>query len=279
MKTVAIVSLKGGVGKTTTAANLGAALAQLGGSEVLLIDCDPRNQLGLHFGIGGEVAGLAQATLRGVRWARAVTPGLDGVACLPFGAVSERQRGELAALVARRPALLGDELGDPALAAHELALIDVAPWPLPLFDRVLALADLLLVVLWADAASFATLPSLAELLARRRAAPADRPGAHVLLNGVDGTRLSQDTRALAAAQSLLPVLPFAIHRDTAVPEALALQRPLVAGAPTSQAARDFRHAADWLLDELAALPEDAGAATTLGEPFTAAGLPPTQGAG
>ena len=52
----ALLNQKGGVGKTTSTVNIGAAIASLG-RRTLLIDLDPQSHLSLHLGVDGESAG------------------------------------------------------------------------------------------------------------------------------------------------------------------------------------------------------------------------------
>lgn len=258
MKTVAIVSMKGGVGRTAVAANLGALLAQGRPRPPLLVDLDPRNQLGLYFGVSAsDAAGIALATLRESSWARVLHQRLDGAACVPFGEVTDEERGDLEARLARRPEILQERLADPAFQDRPFALVDAAPGPSAYFQSVLQVADLVIVVALADPASFATLPSLQAQLRRYCRPRAGFGGAHLLLNLVDdATTLSRDVRAAFQAESALSVLPFVIHKDEAVREALAFQRTVIEQAPSSQATADFRKLAEWTLAGLDTVGKD-----------------------
>jgi chromosome partitioning protein len=56
MTVYAIVNQKGGVGKTTTAVNLGAALREIG-RQVLVVDLDPQGNATLHCGLNPDKQG------------------------------------------------------------------------------------------------------------------------------------------------------------------------------------------------------------------------------
>src|SRR5262245_50404316 len=81
MHTIALVNQKGGVGKSTTAVNLSAGLAQLG-RRVLLIDLDPQAHSTLALGLdpkklSATVYSLLSGALPVREVIRPVTPGLS----------------------------------------------------------------------------------------------------------------------------------------------------------------------------------------------------------
>jgi len=85
MRKIALINQKGGVGKTTTVVNLGAALARLG-SRVVVVDLDPQANLSLHLGLDVPAGGpstyavLVDNLPFGAAVRPTSTPGLSAVA-------------------------------------------------------------------------------------------------------------------------------------------------------------------------------------------------------
>ncbi|WP_431271080.1 cellulose synthase operon protein YhjQ/BcsQ [Dankookia sp. P2] len=129
MPLICIASPKGGVGKTTLAANLADALRRQG-RRVLAMDLDPQNALRLHFGVALADRGgfLAQAA-QGLNWRDAVRQTPAGVALLPHGTVAMADALATVGLLERAPDLLlgplREMLADPAL----IVVADLPPGP------------------------------------------------------------------------------------------------------------------------------------------------------
>ncbi len=126
MRSIAIINQKGGVGKTTTAVNLSAALADCG-KRVCLVDLDPQAHASLHLGVVPAEATTSiydvlmdQADLSDV--ATQVRPGLTVVPShLDLAAAEVELAGEVG-----REVILRDRLAAAELAADYL-LIDCPP--------------------------------------------------------------------------------------------------------------------------------------------------------
>jgi chromosome partitioning protein len=142
---VAMLNQKGGVGKTTSTVNLGAALARLG-QRVLLVDLDPQSNLSLHFGVE-PVEG--QPTVHELLMDDAVCieettvtarPGLDFVPAVTELALVE---GELADRLGMQHALRRKL--EPVYERYDVILLDCPPSLGVLSVNALTVADEVLV--------------------------------------------------------------------------------------------------------------------------------------
>ena len=92
MPLICVCSPKGGVGKTTLAANLAYSLARTG-SKVLALDFDVQNALRLHFGVPlNDERGYVAKALELHDWSQCVLSAGSNIFVLPYGEVSEAQR-------------------------------------------------------------------------------------------------------------------------------------------------------------------------------------------
>lgn len=252
MSIVGIISMKGGVGKTSTTANMACAMAaQLGPDRVTVIDLDPQNGLHWHFGVNGEsTAGVCKHSLQNSDWADASLPSDFGVDCVPYGAVTESEREAFETLLATNANWVKEQITRAGLDHDRLVLIDTPPGPSVYLKQVFACADLVLIVVLADAGSYATIPAMESWLGQMSGACPNTPNVYVI-NQVDRNEsLNRDVAELLQQHLGDRLAPARIHRDEAVGEALAMQQPVLAYDPHGQASHDLMQLAAWVINAL-----------------------------
>lgn len=248
---LSVVSAKGGVGKTTLAANLSKVFSAE--HSVLAVDLDPQNALRLHSGIAVHgVDGVARASLEGRSWSSAVSKTASPrLSVLPYGELKEEDRDAFEVFLSSRPNWLIDGLNQLALGSSDLVVIDTPPGPSLYQQQVLRASHFVLVVVHADAASYATLAAMESSIDRYCVGRGDFLGYGYLLNSVHvGSALSRDVMRVMRANLGERVLPMVVHQDEAVREALAMDQFVQQYAPNSEAANDVFRVGRWVLQGL-----------------------------
>jgi cellulose synthase operon protein YhjQ len=252
MSIVGIVSMKGGVGKTSITANLATAVAaKLGSGRVSTVDLDPQNALHWHLGFQDiQSRGVCEQSLINEDWREIALVNDAGVRCLPYGDVSEPNREAFESLLAQQPTWIGSQLRRASLSQDALVLIDSPPGPSVYLKQVFECADLVLVILLADAGSYATIPAM-ETWLDEVVGDSQGPQVFYVLNQVDRSEpLNRDIAAFLHQQLKSRVCPIEIHNDEAVGEALAFQQSVLAYEPHGQASIDLARLATWVINTL-----------------------------
>lgn len=249
-RTLAIANPKGGVGKTTTTLNLGAALAARG-ARVLLLDLDP--QAGLTLALGQYAPAqrpgfFGVVTRQYARLGAAIVPAGDGLALLPACA-------ELAYLETRIGAkreavfLLRNMLRD-AATEYDVILIDTPPGVGLLTANALVAAEGVIIPVQAQLLAMYGVRALLKAIRHVRAEfnPALRLSGllatMVLPQSPVSREVVSELRAVFPRETFKAVIPFS---ETLV-EAQIAGKPVLAYAPDDPAARAY-----------AALAEEIGA--------------------
>ena len=251
---LAVVSQKGGVGKTTTAINLASALARRG-RKTLLVDVDPQGAVRHGVGLMGveHPAGLADV-LAGTHQLQDVvlaTP-LPWLRVLLAGSVADTgDHEEYHAQIARSPKL--GELFTRARNRGYLVVVDTPPGLGAVTRRVLAHSQHVIVPLQCEPLALQT---TTQILRAVRDASAENGG--LVLDGIlltmleDGNAVSQ--RVAAYVRQQLPaelLFDVAIPRTMASIDAFAAGQPVVLRDPDDPAAQAYVNLASRLADRFA----------------------------
>lgn len=266
MRRIAILNQKGGVGKTTTTASLGAALARFG-KRVLLVDLDPQGHLSLHFGI--EIS-PDQSSVYDVLSAEASIKSVavrvdDNITVVPADIDLAGADAELVNVMGRE-VLLREALA-PIADQYDCLLIDCPPSLGVLTVNALVAAEEVMIPLQAHFLALQGLGKLLDtvMLVRQRINPRLTVSGVVLCMHESTTRLAgevvEDLQGFldAARGSDRPwsdakVFKTRIRRNIKLAESASFGQTVFDYAPKSNGAADYRR----LAEEVFALDADDG---------------------
>lgn len=247
MSCICVVSPKGGVGKTTLTANLAQTIQQFG-LKVSAVDLDSQNALRLHFGLPlSQRGGIASLVAPGADWQSALVETDSGISLLPHGTSTRAERQRFNEAITRSD-LLTRNLKAIANEPNAVLLADLPPGDSAALQAIESLSPIYCVVLMPDSASLSVLP---ELESGEFLPPLAANRHFFILNLMDlRHHLAQDITEYLR-QRLGPKLLGTVHRDEALPEALAARQPLRLYSPGSAALVDIEHLAQnlyrWIL--------------------------------
>jgi cellulose biosynthesis protein BcsQ len=236
MKILATYNIKGGVGKTASAVNIGY-LAARDGYRVLLWDLDPQGAASFLFRVKARVKGGGRALIAGRRPIDEAIKGTDfaGLDLLP--ADFTYRNLDLALDSAKQPAKRLASLLAPLADEYDVVVLDCPPSISLLSESVLHAADLLLVPLIPTTLSLRTLDQLTEFVAGFNG---HRPAILAFFSMLDRRKRlhTEIARDLPAQRS--DVATAAIPALSLIEQMSVRRAPVTAFAPRSAAARQYR---------------------------------------
>jgi chromosome partitioning protein len=240
---LALCNQKGGVGKTTTTINLGAALAEFG-RRVLLVDFDPQGALSV--GLGVNPMELDQ-TIYNTLMERTVTAddillktNVAGMDLLPSNIDLSAAEVQLVNEVAREQTL--KRILEPMLEDYDVVLIDCQPSLGLLTINALTAADGVIVPLECEYFSLRGVALLIQTIDKVR----ERLNPQLELEGILATMY--DRRTLHGREVLARVVQAfgdkvfhtVVNRTIRFPETTVAGEPITSFAPTSAGAASYR---------------------------------------